>query len=273
MFKDKIVMITGGASGMGKELAKQLGAQGAVIIVADINTTAGESLIKELRLNGVSTSFQSVDMVDQEAVQQLIQSVVSTHGRLDYMINGVGIVMGGEVQDTNLSNWHKVMTNNVEGISNGMHFAYQQMVLQGHGHIINFASAAGLFPVPIMTIYGASKFAIVGLTHGLRAEAKDMGVKVSVVCPGIVKTPIYESAIYEEVDKDKAIDLFMNKLPSQETPVAVGRIIKGIQRNKATIMTWYPAYIYWWLYRLSPALYIRLNSLLMPSFRKHLRIK
>jgi len=163
--------------------------------------------------------------------------------------------MAGEMRDTPVKNWHKVMESNLQPIINGMTAVYDIMQKNGHGHIINFASAAGLFPVPVMSIYGSTKFAIVGMSLGLRIEAKSLGIKVSVACPTIVNTPLYDTAIYNGVNVPKALTFF-KKRTIQKPGLAASRIIAATAKNKAIIHTAASTRFGWAVYRFSPSLYM-----------------
>jgi short-subunit dehydrogenase len=184
------------------------------------------------------------------------------------MFNIAGSFMAGEIRDSPLENWHAMTQANVATVMNGTHYAYQIMLRQGSGHIINMASTAGLIPIPGMGIYGATKFAVVGLTHALRIEAKDLGIKASVVCPTLVNTPLYDKAIYNTVDKTKALK-YRNTVQNPQT--AARQIIKGVYKNKATIHTSMLTTIGWWFYRLSPGLYSIFALRSLRIFRRTLR--
>jgi len=251
-FSHSVVVVTGGASGIGKEIVKQIVPTGAQVIVVGRTKKTGHAFVKELHKAGYEVEFERVDMTDKKKVETMFKKIIATYGRIDFMINNAGIFMGGEMRDTKLKNWYEVMDNNIYATINGTHFAYQYMIKQGYGHIVNVASTAGLIPVPAMGIYGATKYAIVGLTHALRNEAKGLGVKVSVVCPSIINTPLYDTAIYNKLDKTKAL----KTRRSQQTPEkAAKKIIRGMMKNQATIHTSIATHGIWLLYRIAPWAY------------------
>jgi NAD(P)-dependent dehydrogenase (short-subunit alcohol dehydrogenase family) len=121
--------------------------------------------------------------------------VVQQSGAIDYLFNIAGITIAGEARDLSREIWRKVIDVNLNGVINTTVYAYQQMVRQGHGYIVNMASVQGLVPVPIEAPYVASKYAVVVLSQALRVEGCELGVKVSEVCPGMVETPIFDSPI------------------------------------------------------------------------------
>ena len=262
IFTDKVIVITGGASGIGLALAKQLSLLGGKIIIVDRNN------LDELQVKDHQLQFELVDMTDQRAVEMVFEKILESYEKIDYVINNAGIFMGGEIRDTKLENWHKVVSNNIFAIMNGSHFAYRAMLKQGHGHIINMGSAAGLMPIPAMGIYGSTKYAIVGFTHALRNEAKDFGIKVSVICPTIVDTPLYDTAIYNNVNDKEALK---SRGSFQSVDEAAKRIIDGIRKNKATIHTAASTRIIWWIYRLAPSIYDIVARKIHRKYRTQLR--
>jgi short-subunit dehydrogenase len=268
-FNGAVVVITGGASGIGESLATQLGQAGARVIIVDRNANNGNKQAAFMVQNGLDGIFKKADMANVNDAKIVFASIVKEYGQIDYVFNGAGIFMAGEIRDTPIENWHVMFENNTSAIMNGSYFAYQIMLRQGSGHIINFASAAGLFPVPAMSIYGASKFAIVGLSHGLRNEAKSLGIKVSVVCPTIVNTPIYDTAIYNKVDKKKALK---SRSTVQNKDVAASKILRGVIKNKATIHTAIPTRLAWYVYRFNPEFYNILARRAHAVYRKTLRM-
>jgi len=267
-FKEAVVLINGGASGIGKELAYQLGELGSQIIVADRNGSAAKHVYKELISRGVSANYKKVEMTDASAVKELVDSVLKEYGRIDYVFNSAGIFMGGEFRDTPIEKWEAVAANNINAIMNGTHFAYQVMLKQKHGAIINFGSAAGLHPVPAMGIYGSTKYAIVGLSLALRNEAKDFGVNVSVVCPTVVDTPLYDTAIYNKVTIEK---LSKRRQSLQKPDTAARRIIKGVARNRATIHTSFGTKVTSAVYRVAPWLYDGVSRRIIQAYRRNIR--
>jgi len=259
-FKNAVVIITGGASGIGYALAQQLDKLGARIVVVDRIEKPRDFLY----------DYHKADMTNENEVEQLFLSVDKLYGRIDYVFNNAGIFMAGEIRDTPLENWHKVIDNNIWAVSNGAQHAYQYMLKQGSGHIINVSSAAGLFPVPIMGIYGASKFAILGMTHELRNEAKQFGIKVSAVCPTIVNTPLYDTAIYNNFDKEKALK---QRERVQSVEVAARRIVKGVAKNKATVHTASSTKFARGMYVFAPGIYNYFAQRALKAYRSSLRLK
>ena len=215
-FHNRVAIVTGGASGIGRALCEELARRGAVAVVADINYHGGQTVASAIAANGGRASAALLDVTRAADVERLVEDTVRAHGRLDYMFNNAGIGVAGEVRDLSLDHWRKCADINLWGVIHGTTAAYAAMLRQGSGHIVNTASAAGLIGEPGLAPYSVTKSAVVALSTALRAEADGFGVRVSVVCPGFVDTAIYENAIGVKVDKDE----FLAKLPVRPVSAA-----------------------------------------------------
>ena len=187
-FRDKVAIVTGGASGIGKAVCEELARHGAIVTVADINEEGAIQVASAITANGEQADAVKLDVVNAEDVKKLVKDTAEKYDRLDYMFNNAGITIGGEVRDLSREHWQKILDVNLWGVIYGTTAAYKLMVQQGFGHIVNTASLAGLIPFPMQTMYTASKHAVVGLSRTLRLEGAELGVRVSVICPGAVES-------------------------------------------------------------------------------------
>ncbi len=191
-FHDKVAVITGGASGICKAIGTALAHRGADVVLADIDDVAAKAAADDIA--GTPTgrvSGTGLDVRDAGAFAELVERVVAERGRIDLMFNNAGIGMGGEVAELTLEHWDRVIDIDLRGVVHGVAAAYPVMIRQGRGHIVNTASLAGLIPHPMLVPYATAKHAVVGLSLSLRGEATLYGVRVSVLCPGIIDTPIW----------------------------------------------------------------------------------
>lgn len=190
-YDQAVVLISGGASGIGAALGRALAAHGATVIVADRQLElARKETARWLRPG----EAHELDVRDAGAFATLVDDVCRRHGRLDYLFNNAGTGVGGEARDLSLDDWRYVVEVNLMGVIHGIHAAYPRMLAQGFGHIVNTASMAGLTPSPFSAPYGATKHAVVGLSRCVRCEAAPYGVRVSALCPGVIRTPILVNA-------------------------------------------------------------------------------
>jgi len=251
IFSGKIVIVTGAASGIGRVLSEEMARRGAYLIMADLNGPLLDEAVEAIKKTGGPARAVKLDVSDFAAVKRMVDDATAEHGRLDYLFNNAGIGIFGEAQDFSYEDWRRVIDTNLYGAVNGVAAAYPVMVKQGFGHIINTASLAGIVPVTGVISYTASKHGVVGLSHALRIEGADLGVRVSVVCPGIIDTPILHTSKLIKIDGQKA----SAALPKAMAPeICAQKILRGVERNRTTIVVTGFARSQWLLQRISPAL-------------------
>lgn len=257
VYRDAVAVITGGASGIGRALAGELAGRGCEIVIADLQVGLAEEVAGQICAAGGKATAFKVDVTDFAAVAEVVKKTAARTGRLDYLFNNAGIGIGGEVRDFTLEDWNRVIDVNVRGVINGVQAAYPLMLNQGFGHIVNTASMAGLVPIPVLAAYTASKHAVVGLSKTLRIEAVASGVRVSVLCPGVIRTPILEGGgKYGKIPEDiprEALKRIVERMRPMPADVFARKALKKIAKNRAVIVIpgWWK--IPWWLNRLSPS--------------------
>jgi NAD(P)-dependent dehydrogenase (short-subunit alcohol dehydrogenase family) len=245
-----VAIVTGGGSGIGRALSIELANRGAFVHVTDVDAQGAEATAKAI---GANAAHAALDVRDGDAVQRFCDSV----GRVDYMFNNAGIAVGGEVQDLSLSHWDRIIDVNIRGVVHGIHAVYPGMVARRRGHIVNTASLAGLLPTPLAVPYGLTKHAVVGLSHSLRLEAEGYGVKVSVLCPSAVETPILDSKGPADLPRPKWLPDARKLLTrASGEPYPVERLARetldAVAANVATIVIPARARLMWRAYRLAP---------------------
>ncbi len=260
-FKDTTAIVTGGGSGIGRALCRELGKRGAVVIAADVNLKGA----KETAASIPKAKAASLDVTKPEDVKKLIHDAANEHGKLDYIFNNAGIVVIGEARDLDDEHWRRHIDVNLMGVVYGTTTAYKLMVKQGFGHIINIASMAGLMGTPTLAPYSLTKHGVVGLSTALRAEGKGLNVKVSVVCPGLVQTPMATGIKALNADTEKFLAPITNIFISAEKTARL--ILDGVAKNKAIIVFPFAARLAWWLYRLHPSLAAPFARKMIKSFR------
>jgi NAD(P)-dependent dehydrogenase (short-subunit alcohol dehydrogenase family) len=268
-FRDKVAVVTGAASGIGRALSIELGKMGAAVVCADIDLDGANETVSIIKKTGAVASAKRVDVTKHDQVKKLVADAVKEHGRIDYIFNNAGIAMLGETRDMNISQWRQIIDVNFMGVLYGTTEAYPVMIEQGSGHIVNTASLAGLVPVPTETAYVATKFAVVGLSTSLRSEAKGLGVSVSVVCPGFVDTVIIRGFTPINIRKED----HLAKMPHMiDVNKAARKILKRVRRNRSIILIGTDAHIIYFIQRYFPFV---LNPLyqMMVKFLRTTRIE
>lgn len=258
-WNEQVAIITGAGSGIGQALARAIAARGATVVACDISAERVEITQKEVEATGGKIDGIVLDVTDSDAVSKVVRDAHARHGRIDYIFNNAGIAVGGEVRDVVLEDWQNVLKVNLDGVVHGVVAAYPIMVEQGFGHIINTASIEGLAPFASTVSYVASKHAVVGLSTSLRIEGADLGVKVSAVCPGYIKTRIFEDSKFVGMDVQKEIDEAPSWLGITPDQCAT-RVLRGVERNRAIIPVTPLAWTLWIMMRVSPNAVIALMT-------------
>jgi NAD(P)-dependent dehydrogenase (short-subunit alcohol dehydrogenase family) len=258
-----VAVVTGGASGIGRAIATALASRGDTVVVADLDKEGAERVAERLSERGTAEAAP-LDVTDAEAVAALYRDVRDRHGSLDLVFNNAGIAVGGTAEELTLDHWNKTVDVNLRGVIHGVHAAYPIMIEQGHGHILNTASLAGLVPAPMMLPYTTTKHAVVGLSLALRAEAAPHGVRVSVICPGFVDTPLLDNANPGLPETETGRTARQGALRVQRrlyTPEALARdVLRGMAKNQALIVAPGSARAAWRGVRLSPESAVRVAT-------------
>ena len=271
-FRQSVIIVTGGAAGIGRALCERLSEFSARIVVADINGARAEELADAIRGRGGQAESAEIDVANSSQVESLVAKTLAKHGRLDFMFNNAATAAVGEFRDGNLADCRRIMDVNFFGVVHGTMAAYHVMLRQGSGHIVNTASVTGLFPSPIISAYSASKCAIVGFSNAVREEAASLGVRISVACPGLVKTDIGERNVYWNVRKEDYLRWLPWMRMALSPAQAAEAILRGTARNQGMIIFPRAAKIGWQVHTLWPALFRPIFRRTVQGFRA-LRIR
>ncbi|MCY4040451.1 MAG: SDR family oxidoreductase, partial [Gammaproteobacteria bacterium] len=185
--KDKVIIVTGAASGFGKLIATKAAAQGAKVACADINGAGLDETVSEIVSDGGQAISHAVDVTSIDHMRELAARVVDAFGRIDVMINNAGVMPLAFYSDHEaaIDKWHRCIDINIKGVLNGIVATFDQMMSQGHGHVINISSIYSNYPVAGGGVYQATKSAVNYLSESLRVEARGK-IKVTVVRPTAV---------------------------------------------------------------------------------------
>jgi NAD(P)-dependent dehydrogenase (short-subunit alcohol dehydrogenase family) len=263
----KQALVTGAGSGIGAALTRALTAAGADVLCTDVDAEAAERTASEAPAPGKARSTR-LDVTDAASVQATVDDVVSRAGRLDLMFNNAGIVWGGDTELLDLDQWNAIIDVNIRGVVHGVAAAYPVMIHQGHGHIVNTASLAGLVPAARLTSYAMTKHAVVGMSLALRSEAAAHGVGVLVVCPGAVETPILDKGAVGDFE-GRSFFLTGQRSQTGYDPDRLARdVLRAIERNQAMIVVPKSAYAGWLFARLAPNLMQRASARMLARRRQ-----
>lgn len=230
MLKDKVIIITGAAGGIGSAAAHLLGRHGAALVITDIKKEGLEKLATSLRGFGVKTMVVEHDVTDPGSWQSLLEKVKQEYGKIDVLINNAGLVQPGAAERVTLDKIQQQVSVNLLGTIYGCCAAIRIMKDQHFGKIVNIASLGGIVPMPGEAVYCATKFAIRGYTLSLYAELSGSPVEICAVCPDSVATPQLDY----ELQFDEASLSFVG---SALQPAAVaGAILEAIVKKKPEML-------------------------------------
>ncbi|XOV81252.1 MAG: SDR family oxidoreductase [Aestuariibacter sp.] len=189
----KRVLVTGGASGLGKAIALCWAKSGADIVIADLHQERGVETVAEIQELGQQAYFHRCDVTQDDDVDALKNAVMESMGGIDLLVNNAGVATAGSLQEEDIEQWRWVLDINVLGVVRMARAFVPIMQKQGGGYLLNVASQAGITPAPLMASYSASKAAVVSFSETMKLELVDENIGVSVLCPGFFKTHLDES--------------------------------------------------------------------------------
>lgn len=240
-----VALVTGGASGIGAALGRELARRGAFVVLADRDGDDARAEAARITAAGGRAEAATLDVRDAAAVDALVAEVFARHARLDYLFNNAGIAVGGEVRDLTLEDWREAVEVDLMGVVHGVQAAWPRMIGQGFGHVVNTASMAAFLATALAAPYGATKSAVVGLSRALRVEGAANGLRVSVLCPGVIRTPILDGGgrygrLRHFLDPGIQKALWERTRP-MDVDLFARRALDDVARNRAVIV--HPA---WW---------------------------
>ncbi|UCE55343.1 MAG: 3-oxoacyl-[acyl-carrier-protein] reductase [Desulfobacterales bacterium] len=229
-FENNVVMVTGGAAGIGRVTAENFAKEGAKVSICDVNPQAGEITAKEL---GPQASFEQVDVSDSTSVLNWVERVLDTYGQIDVLVNNAGITRDGLIMRMKEDDWDAVINVNLKSAFNCIKAVSKIMMKQRSGRIINLASVVGVIGNPGQANYVASKAGMIGLTKTVAKELASRGITVNAVAPGFIETDMTASL------SDKVKEAMLSQIPLGKagTPKDVAETILFLASDSAAYIT------------------------------------
>jgi len=259
----KTVLVTGAASGIGKETALAFAHRGAALVICDLNEAGLGETAALVRSMGRDVITRRVDVANRDDVREFAAAVHAQVDAVDILMNNAGVGLGAGFLDTSLEDWEWIVGINLKGVIHGCHFFLPPMVARGHGgHVINVASAAAFIATEALAAYSTTKYGVFGLSEALRDELQRHRIGVTAVCPGIINTAITASSPLRGANDTPEMRQRMIAIYQRRNygPERVARnILKAVQRNRAVAPISPEAWAMYYLKRWAPGLVARLN--------------
>ncbi len=235
--ENRIALVTGAASGIGRATAIVLANEGATVVVSDINIVDGEETAHLLTTAGHQAIFIPCDVTRAIQVESMVRRTISTFKRLDYAVNNAGV--GGDMTPTDLreeATWDMILGINLKGVWLSMKYELAPMLDQSYGSIVNVASAAGLVGFRYASAYAASKHGVVGLTRSAALEYARKNIRVNAVCPGFTETPMVAGMTDTN---PKMVEANINAIPMRRlgTPEEIAQAILWLCSDDSSFVT------------------------------------
>ena len=265
---NKVVVITGAGSGIGRSLATACAKRGAHLALCDVNTAGLEQTRSECGQARVLTA--TVDVSDRSAVEAFRDEVVNTYGRVDLVVNNAGVAHSQTIENTTYEDFEWIMGINFWGVVHGTKAFLPELKKHKGSALVNVSSVFGLISVPTQGTYNATKFAVRGFTEALRHETADSGLHVMCVHPGGIKTGIAHAARFYvgpdgSSDQGRAASDFVDKLARTTPDQAARKILDDLAKGKGRCLIGIDAQVISAISRLIPVNYWRVMGRLMPG--------
>lgn len=259
-FTNKVAVVTGAGSGIGRALAYGLADRGAAVAISDVDTAGLAETERVLIAKGANYAAHHLDVTEREKVQQYAEELVNGFGVVHQVFNNAGIAFTGDIEQMDYKHLEKVMDVDYWGVVNGTKAFLPHLIASGEGHVVNISSVFGIISVPTQSAYNAAKFATRGFTEALRMEmiSRKRPVKVTCVHPGGIKTNVARNAgQIDGLDHDDLATSF-DKIARTSPTRAAEVILNGVAKGKPRVLIGADAYAIDLLARFSGARYQRL---------------
>ena len=239
LLEGKVAVVTGAANGIGRGIARVLAREDADLVLTDIAADALTACAAELRADSYVQ-----DVTSAADCAQVVESILASKGRIDLLVNNAGVSKSVPFHELDEREWNRVHDVNVKGVFLATRAVIPHMMSRRSGSIVSISSMVGKEAIPFFVHYSASKFAVIGLTQGLAKEMAPYDVRVNAVCPGVVRTPLWEPLLDQlaenkRISREEAWNEFINGIPlgRPQEPEDIGEVVAFLASSRAVNMT------------------------------------
>ncbi len=253
--RDKVVVVTGAASGIGRATANAFAQEHAKLVLCDVNETGLREVEREVSAHVDHIEWRIVDVASRDAMKSLADDVHSRFPAVDVLVNNAGVGQSGGLLDMSLDDWEWVLSINLWGVIHGCHYFVPKMVERANGgHVVNVSSVFGFFAPPGTIGYCTTKFGVFGFSESLRGELEPHRIGVSTICPGMINTNIVKTGRFNGATstmQGKVVEQFEQR---GHSPDLVARaIVAAVKKNKAVVPAAPEAWAFYYAKRFMPA--------------------
>lgn len=218
--QDKVVLISGGAMGMGRAHSELLAREGGKVILTDVNTELGEATAESIRKAGGDAEFMALDVTDENQWSTVVDRIVKKHGYINVLVNNAGILLSKALMDTSTAEWDQVFNVNVRGVFFGTRAVVPAMQTAGSGSIINISSIYGIIGAPMASAYQASKGAVRLMSKSCAVDLSGFNIRVNSVHPGVIDTPMAKDLLAQKEYQDAVQVMTLTRRAAQPEEVS-----------------------------------------------------
>lgn len=236
--QDRVAVITGGGSGIGRASANLFSREGAAVIVSDVDRSGGEETVAAIRSLGANAVFVPCDVSQERDVENLIQTAMKRFGRLDILFNNAGIGVTAFITEHTVEDWDRVVNVDMKGVFLGIKHASKVMIDNGGGVIVNTASIAGVEGAMLRAAYASAKAGVISMTRSLALELSSFNIRVNCICPGVIDTPLFRKAM-EAMPFDDLHAFIQKQIPLGRfgTPEEVAKVALFLASDDSAYVT------------------------------------
>ena len=243
--RGKIAIVTGGSKGIGRGICLQLAREDvSIVVVGNVDVGSGKKVVEEIQQAGGIAQFVRCDVTNTSDVEQLTERVTNSLGGIDILVNNAGVSLVKPFQETSEADWDRIIDVNMKGVFLCCRSVVPHMIGRLNGKIVNISSLAGKFASPLQVPYCASKWGVLGFTQALAYELAKYNINVNAICPGVVRTPMWEALLEElsakrGVDKEIIFQECVESIPLKraQTPEDIGNLVVFLCSEKARNIT------------------------------------